>query len=123
MNPTKINLIGGTAYSSTGGIQAVNRLLVRELSSAGLLRRAYFLWDSPSTARADAREYAERDLVRFYSLDHRRFTKDVFREAIRGRRDLWLCTHVNYALFTLLAAGGRSRRAAVMLHAAELDED
>ena len=48
----QVNIIGGSAYSATGGIQAVNRLLVRELGREGLLRKAYFLWDDEESATA-----------------------------------------------------------------------
>lgn len=122
MSDSKINLIGGNAYSSTGGIQAVNRLLVRELGSAGLLRRAYFLWDDPATATPEGFEQAKQGLVRFYSLAHSAFTKDIFCAGVTQPADLWLCTHVNYSLVGLCTSFGRASRVGVLLHAAELDE-
>lgn len=121
-NEAKINLIGGSAYSSTGGIQAMNRLLVRELAASGVLRQAHFLWDDVGTASDDGRIAREQGLVRFYGLSRVAFAARVVLQAIRQPRDLWLCTHVNYAALCLMVNCGCSRRVGVMLHAAELDE-
>jgi len=118
----RINLIGGSAYSTTGGIQAVNRVLVRELTAEGLLRRAFFLWDDPTTASDDASEYLSSKRVRLFSLNRYRFIKEIFDAGITGLNDLWLCTHVNYALVGLCASLWRPWRVGVVLHAAELDE-
>ncbi len=122
MAKSLINILGGTAYSSTGGIQAVNRMMVRELSSNAMLRRAYFLWDDIRTVTPDGRVYSESGLARFYALDRKKFTKDIFHSGIKNLNDYWLCTHVNYTLVGLCASIGRRHRVGVLLHAAELDE-
>ena len=122
MNHGQVNLVGGSAYSSTGGIQAVNRMLVSELAGAGLLRRGYFLWDEATTATHDSRTFVKEDRVRFYGLNRWEFTKDIFGSALKRPRDFWLCTHVNYTLVGLCASFGRQSRVAVLLHAAEMDE-
>lgn len=122
MSEMRLNIIGGNAYSSTGGIQAVNRMLVRELSAVGLLRRAYFLWDRAENDGAEGRGHSGNELVRFYDLNRGRYLKDICFGALRWPNDLWLCTHVNYTSIGLCANIGRLSRVAVLLHAAELDE-
>lgn len=122
MSTARIHLIGGNAYSSTGGIQAVNRLLVRELADAGELGRAYFLWDRPADIEATVPGLAQLGQVRGYGLRRHSFLRDIAWCALRHRRDLWLCTHVNYASIGLAVNPGGWKRVGVLLHAAELDD-
>ena len=118
-----INLIGGSAYSTTGGIQAVNRRLVRELDAAEWLRCAHFLWDDPEAVTEEGRNFATRGRAVFYRHDRKRMLGNFLRQAWRFSPDRWLCTHVNYALLGLAASGWRPQRVGVILHAAELDGD
>ena len=122
MTTTPVHLIGGSAYGSTGGIQFVNRQLVRELAEAKRLGQAHFLWDLPSDINSVEPELARAGAVRGYGLKRRSFLRDIGWCALRNRRGLWLCTHVNYALIGLVMNPGRWRRVGVLLHAAELDE-
>ena len=117
----RINLIGGSAYSTTGGIQAMNRQLVRELGAAGLLRQAFFLWDDAETAGAEGARLAQKGTVRLFGLKRLFFAWELILHAFRHPGDVWLCTHVNYAIVGLLVSFWRPRRVAVMLHAVELD--
>jgi phosphatidylinositol alpha-1,6-mannosyltransferase len=119
----RVNILGGNAYCSTGGIQAMNRLLVRELGAAGLLGQAFFLWDSPTTATEEGLDAWRKKQARFYSENRPAFLLDLARQAMPCSRDLWLCTHINYVLAGLAASLGRPDRVAVLLHAAELDSD
>jgi phosphatidylinositol alpha-1,6-mannosyltransferase len=119
---TPVHLIGGSAYSSTGGIQFVNRQLVRELAEAGWLGHAHFLWDLPADINSIEPDLVRAGAVRGYGLQRRSFLRDIGWCALRNRRDLWLCTHVNYALVGLAVNLGLWRRVGVLLHAAELDE-
>lgn len=122
MSNAKVNIIGASAYSSTGGIQAVNRLLVDELLASETLRKAYFLWDRPSDFAPAARTLVDQGLVQGYNLDHPAFLRDLLLAAARHPTDRWLCTHVNYSSIGLMLTALRSRNLAVILHAAELDE-
>lgn len=122
-NSAKLNLIGGSAYSSTGGIQAMNRLLVRELEASNLLRKAHFLWDDTNTVSEEGRLAQDRGSVQFYSLGRFAFARNLALQTLKFPRDLWLCTHLNYTALGLMVNRWRSRRVGVMLHAAELDED
>lgn len=119
----RINLVGANAYSATGGIQAMNRLLVRELASGGLLRHAFFLWDDAAVITGEGADIAGRGLASFHSRKHASFLRAVATQALRHPGDLWLCTHVNYASVGLAASLGRSAHFGVLLHAAELDTD
>jgi len=121
MTGTRINLIGGNAYSATGGIQAMNRVLVRELGAAGLLRRAFFLWDTEGRVSAEGSEARRLGHARFYGMNRWRMVQELFWQGLRFPRDLWLCTHVNYTLAGLGACLGDRRRLGVLLHAEELD--
>ena len=122
MSTARINLIGGSAYSTVGGIQAVNRRLVTDLAAHDFLRQAFFLWDNEATATAEGLAARERGLASFYSLRHRAFLFDLLRQSLRHPSDLWLCTHVNYAALVGLATCFSSRRMGVLVHASELDE-
>jgi phosphatidyl-myo-inositol dimannoside synthase len=117
----KVNLIGGNAYSATGGIQAMNRLIVRTLQAGNFLRCGFFLWDDLREATEEGRRLAAAGAVRLYGLKRARFIAEMFWQALRHRGDGWLCTHVNYAPLGLALCLGRGRRLGVMLHAAELD--
>ena len=119
----RINLIGGTAYSSTGGIQQMNRTLVQELAQAGRLRRAFFLWDDAWTGMEEGRRMKAEGWVRLYDLARGAFLKDLLTQALRYPSDFWICTHVNYAFLGILVGLLRGKKVAVMLHAAELDDD
>lgn len=121
MSEPRINLIGGNAYSFTGGIQTVNRTLVRELAEGGLLRQAFFLWDSPGEVSAEGREAARLGRVSFHARNRGSLLRALTVQAIRHPGDVWLSTHVNYAVLALYASAGRSRHAAVLMHADELD--
>jgi phosphatidylinositol alpha-1,6-mannosyltransferase len=118
----RINLIGGHAYSVIGGIQAVNRFMVTELKQAGLLRRAFFLWDNIDSASPDGQEAHAAGHVRFYDRNRARFIGDLIKQAMRYPDDLWLCTHINYAMLGLLVSRWRKRQVALLLHSAELEE-
>ncbi len=97
-------------------------MLVRELAASNLLRRAFFLWDNAATATAEGLAAQAREQVNFYAVRRRSFAYDLLRQTLRHPGDLWLCTHVNYALLGYLTSWCRRRRVGVMLHAAELDE-
>lgn len=101
----------------------MNRTLVRELSLAQWLRRAHFLWDDPATLSEEGAAARSAGLVRVYSLRRWSFLRDLVVAACSEPGDLWLCTHINYAVLGQLAALGRARRVAVLLHAAELDAE
>lgn len=119
----RINLIGAYAYSSTGGIQAVNRFLISELAGAGLLRKAYLLWDDEGSASAEGRGAAARGWVDFFGLRKSRFIFTLLAQSLRYPNDLWLCTHVNYALLGLFLTGWRRKKVALFIYAAEMDDD
>ena len=121
MPDRRINIVAGSAYSIVGGIQAVNRMVVRELAASNLLRRAFFLWDDAATATADGLAAQTRKQVNFYAIRRKSFAYDLLRQTLRYPGDLWLCTHVNYASLGYLTSWCRRRRVGVMLHAAELD--
>lgn len=118
----RINLVGGDAYSFTGGIQAVNRYVVRQLGSAGLLGRAFFLWDGDHNVSAEGRDAAAKGWTRFFGRSRPRFFAALFRQAIAHPSDLWLCMHLNYALLTLVLAGWRRERVALVIYASEIDD-
>src|ERR1044072_2456570 len=84
----KINLIGANAYSSTGGIQAVNRTLVREIDQLNLLRRAFFLWDDDTSSRSEAHPFGANGRIRSYALNHRRFVTDILSHATTHPGDI-----------------------------------
>ena len=117
-----ITLVGGAAYCSTGGIQAVNRRLVSDLAQAGMLRRAHFLWDDRATASEDARPYVARDCLQLHALNRGALANALAGDALRHRRDHWLCTHINYGPLGMLVSGFRREHLAIMVHAAELDD-
>jgi phosphatidyl-myo-inositol dimannoside synthase len=117
MSESRIHLVGGSAYSSMGGIQAMNRVMVRELESAALLRKAYFLWDEDGVAPEPV-----RDAVVGCRRSKVRFLLSLVRQAVVAPDDAWFCTHINYAALAHLAARGRKKKVGVMVHAAELDD-
>ncbi len=98
-------------------------MLVDDLSMAGLLRRAYFLWDERATATPEGRALEVQGVTKFYGLARKRMAWDLFSDSVAFRSDRWLCTHVNYALLGWLSAWGRRAQVGVLLHAAELDEN
>ncbi len=117
---SKINLLGGNAYSSTGGIQAVNRRLVDELGGAGLLRSAHFLWDHPDTLPEEVRTRTGMGQIRPYGLNRIALCRTLAEISVRHPLDRWLCTHVNYGPLGLSVCRG-GKRLGIVLHAAELD--
>lgn len=121
MNDVRVNIIGGNAYSTTGGIQAVNKFLVEELSRGGMLRNAFFLWDSPETVSPDGKKMHSAGILKFYKSNRCLFILDIIKQKLRRPRDLWLCTHVNYASIAYLINFIHPKRMAVFLYAAELD--
>jgi phosphatidylinositol alpha-1,6-mannosyltransferase len=123
MSERKISIIGGYAYSSVGGIQAVNRFIVAELKQAGALRRAFFLWDDIESAGPAARAAHAAGDVRFFAQNRVRFIGSLIKQMVRYPDDLWLCTHINYAMLGLFVGCFRKRQLALFLYAAELDED
>lgn len=96
---------------------------MRGLYSSESLRRAYFLWDDPDTAKDDGDVYRDLGVVRFYSKNRIRFALDLLHAGTSWWCDLWLCTHVNYTAVGLFASYFRASRVGVLLHAAELDEN
>lgn len=118
----KINIIGSSAFSSTGGIQAMNRLLVRELGSVDALRRAFFLWDDESLVEGNGFRAKARGWASFYGRNYNKFLIDLAQQSLRHQNDLWLCTHVNYLFLGMLLSHGRTKRLGVMLHGVELDD-
>lgn len=113
----KVNIIGGSAYSTRGGIQAVNRFFVRELSESGKLRAAFFLWDEPKDIKPSVEAVA-----RGFGRDQRKFLGSLVAQSCRHPNDLWLSTHLNYGPLCLLATRFKAHRAGIVLHAVELDE-
>jgi len=100
----------------------MNRLIVRTLEEGGMLRHAYFLWDDVSTASDEGLQAERRGIVSMFNLNKTALTRALINGVFRNPGDLWLCTHVNYAMLVLLANLGRFSRVGVMLHAAELDD-
>ncbi len=119
----RVCIIGGTGYSATGGIPAVNRVLVRELLAADKLDGAYFLWDTPADAEGANALLGSRDLVKGFSLSRHRMLWAMAKRAAIERRLRWLCTHVNYAVLGMALTLHRWDRYGVLLHAAEMDQD
>lgn len=119
----RINVVGGHAYCAIGGIQAVNRFLVKELNDAGMLRRAFFLWDDPNSANREGLDHVANGIVGFYNKKKISFLRDLVYQSLRYPKDLWLCTHVNYLSIVLLLNAWRKKRVAVFIYAAELDEN
>jgi phosphatidylinositol alpha-1,6-mannosyltransferase len=111
-----LTLVGGSAYSSTGGIQTMNRVMTRELADAGWLRESLFLWDR----RADTEQTGLA--VQGYGEARQPFVRAIVRKAGLGGRGAWLCTHINYAPLVLAACAVRRRPVGLIAHAAELDE-
>jgi phosphatidylinositol alpha-1,6-mannosyltransferase len=118
----RINLIGGDAYSFTGGIQAVNRFVVRELAATGMLNRAFFLWDGDANVSMEGSEARSRGWARFFGRSRLKFMAALAREAVIHPSGVWLCMHLNYALLALLLACWRRRRVALFVYASEIDD-
>lgn len=123
MSERKINIIGGHAYCAVGGIQAVNRFIVTELKQVGLLRRAFFLWDDTESAGPAAQAAQASGHVRLFARNRVGFIGSLIKQMVRYPDDLWLCTHINYAMLGLFVSRFRKRRLALFIYAAELDED
>ncbi len=117
-----INLIGGSCFCLTGGIETVNRTLVAILHARGELRTGFFRWDDWASVPAEHVGEARHLPLRFFNQARLRFVASVLRAAWRWPRDFWFVTHVNYLVLGYLAAFCRPGRVTVMLHAAELDE-
>jgi len=100
----------------------MNRVLVRELGLAGLLRRAYFLRDIPSDSSQGKIEDHPPPEVASLSSDYPRFLRQIIAQSLRYPNDVWLATHVNYAQIQIITNLMRPSRAGVMIHASELDE-
>jgi phosphatidyl-myo-inositol dimannoside synthase len=121
MSDTKVTMIGDAAYSSTGGIQAVNRFVISELSNHGLLRNAYFLWDNAEVTRLEGARFIRSGVLKVFNVNRLKYVLGVLSHAIRYRDDLWLCSHINHALLAFIASGFRARRVALFVYAYELD--
>jgi phosphatidylinositol alpha-1,6-mannosyltransferase len=118
----RINLIGAYAYGSTGGIQAVNRFFIKELVGIGVLRKAFLLWDDPALSSEEGQSMHRAGFVDFFGLNKIRFLYKTVLHSIRYPRDLWVCTHINYALLGLFLVGWRRKNVVLFIYAAELDE-
>lgn len=117
-----ISLIGGSAYSTTGGIQTFNRGVVKILHKQGALRKAHFLWDDWATTSDTYRVVAQRLPVCFYAVGRLRFVGNLVWSALRHPGDRWLVAHINYLVLAFVINAFLRRKVVLMLYAAELDE-
>lgn len=118
----KINLIGGYAYSATGGIEAVNRFLISQLVENGALRQAFLLWEDVGALTPEGRGMLEQGWIRGFGFRRVKCALALVWHALRNPGDAWICTHVNYALLGLLLTGWRRKRVLLFIYAAELDD-
>lgn len=112
MSERKIIFIGGSAFSSIGGIQAVNRHLLKFLLNAKCLGRALFRMDD--TSDVPARFRCE---VSGFSGQRFSFILNTLKWALRYPKALLICDHLNYGPLAFFCGRGRY---IVYVHALEV---
>jgi phosphatidylinositol alpha-1,6-mannosyltransferase len=114
-------MLGDGAYYSLGGIQTVSRFVMKGLKELGLLRTAFFLWESDASLPAEASELVQSGHLKTFQVRRLQYVLQVIWHGVRRPNDIWLSCHINYAWLAFVASGFRPSRVALVVHASELD--